>query len=104
MILGKMFYIDNGGDNVPRRIILDSAYLARIKKEDDAIAASLAALVRRKVPCKYCSCRTIDKFEDLKAGHFSAFCSRCGQVGIYEAADYRHYSYEVTATIKKHYA
>ena len=27
---------------MPKRIILDSAYLARIKKEDDAIAASLS--------------------------------------------------------------
>ena len=35
---------------------------------------------------------TIDKFEDLQ-GHFSAFCNRCGQVAVYNAADYRHYSY-----------
>ena len=93
---------------MPKRIVLDSAYLARIKKEDDAIVASLSALERKKIPCKYCNCRTIDKYEDLKNGHFSAFCPRCGQVGTYEAADYRHYSYiahpEATATFMRQYA
>lgn len=93
---------------MPRRITLDQEMLARVRKEDAAINASLTALEKRKIPCKYCKCLTITKFEDLEKGHFIAFCTRCGQVGTYEAADYRHYSYiahpEATATFLKHYA
>ena len=77
---------------VPKRIVLDQAYLERIKKEDEAVVASLTAMAQKKIPCKYCNCLTITKYEDLK-GHFIAFCPRCGQVATYQAADYRHYSY-----------
>lgn len=76
---------------MPKRIILDSAYLARVKKEDDAAAASLSNMSIKKIPCKYCKCKTISKYDDL-IGHFMAFCTRCGQVATYQAADYRHYS------------
>ncbi len=54
--------------------------------------AAVATMEQKKIPCKFCKLRTIDKYEDLQ-GHFSAFCNRCGQVAVYNAADYRHYSY-----------
>lgn len=79
---------------MPKRIVLDRAYIARVKKEEVIIEGIVASMERKKIPCKYCNCRTIDKFEDL-TGHFSAFCPRCGQVAVYDAADYRHYSYDV---------
>ena len=77
---------------MPRRIILDSAFLARAKKEDNALNEKLKHMSQKKIPCKYCKCLTITKYDDL-TGHFVAFCPRCGQVGTYQAADYRHYSY-----------
>ena len=77
---------------MPKRIVLDQAYLERIKKEDEAVVASLTAMAQKKIPCKYCNCLTITKYEDLK-GHFIAFCPRCGQTATYKAEDYRHYSY-----------
>lgn len=80
------------GNLMPRKIILDKAYIARIKKEEAGMEAVVAPMERKKIPCKYCTCRTIDKYEDLTR-HFSAFCPRCSQVAIYNAADYRHYSY-----------
>ena len=77
---------------MPKRIKLDDAYIARVKKENETLVAEVADMVQKKVPCKFCTLRTIDKFEDLQ-GHFSAVCHRCGQVAVYNAADYRHYSY-----------
>lgn len=79
---------------LPKRITLDRAYIARVKKENAHMEAKVAPMERKKIPCKYCNCRTIDKYEDL-TGHFTAFCPRCGQVATYDAADYRHYSYKV---------
>lgn len=75
---------------MPRRIKLDPAYLARVKKEQLNIAGEVKHLQHKQIPCIYCGGRTIDKFDDL-TGHFTAFCPKCGQVGIYDAANYRHY-------------
>ena len=77
---------------MPRRIVLDSAFLSRVKKEDSAYASSLGAMTLKKIPCKFCKCLTITKYEDL-TGHFIAFSPRCGQTATYKAEDYRHYSY-----------
>jgi uncharacterized paraquat-inducible protein A len=77
---------------MPRRIVLDSAFLSRVKKEDAAYVSTLNTMTLKKIPCKYCKCLTITKYEDL-TGHFIAFCPRCGQTATYKAEDYRHYSY-----------
>ena len=77
---------------VPKKIILDQEYIARVKKDNALLADKVSAMEQKKIPCKFCKLRTIDKYEDLQ-GHFSAFCNRCGQVAVYNAADYRHYSY-----------
>lgn len=77
---------------VPKRIVLDQEYIARVKKDNAPLMAAVATMEQKKIPCKFCKLRTIDKYEDLQ-GHFSAFCNRCGQVAVYNAADYRHYSY-----------
>lgn len=77
---------------MPRRIVLDKAYISRVKKEGETIENAVASMKKKQVPCKFCTFRTIDKYEDLQ-GHFSAFCTRCGQIAVYDAADYRHYSY-----------
>ena len=50
---------------MPKRIVLDQAYLERIKKEDEAVVASLTAMAQKKIPCKYCNCLTITKYGDL---------------------------------------
>ena len=76
-----------------KRIKLDDAYIARVKKDNATLADKVSAMEQKKIPCKFCRLRTIDKYEDLQ-GHFSAFCNRCGQVAVYNAADYRHYSYQ----------
>lgn len=78
---------------VPKKIILDQEYIARVKKDNALLADKVSAMEQKKIPCKFCKLRTIDKYEDLQ-GHFSAFCNRCGQVAVYNAADYRHYSYQ----------
>ncbi len=77
---------------MPKRIVLDKEYIARVKKDNAPLMAAVATMEQKKIPCKFCKLRTIDKYEDLQ-GHFSAFCNRCGQVAVYNAADYRHYSY-----------
>ena len=77
---------------MPKRIVLDREYIARVKKDNAPLMAAVATMEQKKIPCKFCKLRTIDKYEDLQ-GHFSAFCNRCGQVAVYNAADYRHYSY-----------
>ena len=76
-----------------KRIKLDDAYIARVKKDNAPLADKVSAMEQKKIPCKFCKLRTINKYEDLQ-GHFSAFCNRCGQVAVYNAADYRHYSYQ----------
>lgn len=85
---------------MPKRIVLDPAYIAKVKKEDTNVQKSVSSMERKKIPCKYCRFRTIDKYEDL-SGHFSAFCQRCGQVAVYNAAEYRRYSYIVTLNIDR---
>lgn len=77
---------------VPKKIILDQEYIARVKKDNASLVDKVSAMEQKIIPCKFCKLRTIDKYEDLQ-GHFSAFCNRCGQVAVYNAADYRHYSY-----------
>lgn len=67
---------------MPRRIVLDSAFLSRVKKEDAAYVSTLNTMTLKKIPCKYCKCLTITKYEDL-TGHFIAFCPRCGQTATY---------------------
>ena len=76
---------------MPKRIKLDTEYIARIRKETQPLDDQVKGLEVKKIPCPFCSFRTINKFPDLKEGHFSAVCPRCGQVAIYNAADYRHY-------------
>lgn len=80
-----------------KRIKLDDDYIARVKKDNEPLREAVAAMEQKKVPCKFCNLRTIDKYEDLN-GHFSAFCNRCGQIAVYNAADYRHYSYRPCRT------
>lgn len=75
---------------MPRRIHLDQAYLEKVKKKQQETVDRLDGLSPKQIPCVYCGGRTIDKFDDL-SGHFTAFCPKCGQVGIYNAADYRRY-------------
>lgn len=78
---------------MPKRIVLDREYIARVKKDNAPFEwQPLQQWSRRKSRVSSVSSRTIDKYEDLQ-GHFSAFCNRCGQVAVYNAADYRHYSY-----------
>ena len=77
-----------------KRIKLDDAYIARVKKDNAPLMEAVATMEQKKIPCKFCNLRTINKYEDLN-GHFSAFCNRCGQVAVYNAADYRHYSYRL---------
>lgn len=79
---------------MPKRIPLDRTYIAQVKKENAHMEAKVLPMERKKISCKYCNCRTIDKYEDL-TGQFTAFCPRCAQVATYDAADYRHYSYKV---------
>ena len=78
---------------MPKKIILDQEYIARVKKDNASLVNKISAMEQKKIPCKFCKLRTIDKYEDLQ-GHFSAFCNRCGQVAVYNATDYRHYSYQ----------
>lgn len=80
---------------MPRRIKLDQEYLNRVKKEQEAVAGQIKTLTLKRVPCIFCGGRTIDKYDDL-TGHFTAFCPKCGQVGIYNAADYRHFPSAIT--------
>lgn len=75
---------------MPRRIHLDQEYLDRVKKKQKELADHLTDAPPKQIPCVFCGGRTIDKFDDL-IGHFTAFCPKCGQVGIYNAADYRRY-------------
>ena len=69
---------------MPKRIVLDREYIARVKKDNAPLMAAVATMEQKKIPCKFCKLRTIDKYEDLQ-GHFSAFCNRCGQVAVYNA-------------------
>ena len=73
---------------MPKRIVLDQAYIDRIRKKRYVIIQQTQGMTVKKVRCAYCSFRTIDKYEDL-VGHFSAQCPRCGQIVVYNAADCR---------------
>lgn len=92
---------------MPKRIVLDQAYIDRVKAVAAKREAEEGELGRKKIPCQFCKFRTIDKCDDLQ-GHFYAFCSRCGQEARYNAADYRHYSYiahpEAIETFYREYA
>lgn len=83
---------------MPKRITLDQDYIDRIRKQHAHTDAQVEGLDSKKVPCKFCTFPTIHKYEDLQ-GHFSAHCSRCGQIAIYNAADYRRYSYRVFCAV-----
>ena len=85
---------------MPKRIVLDPAYIAKVKKENSNVQKDVSSMEIKKIPCKYCAFRTIDKYEDLR-GHFSAFCQRCGQAAVYNAADYRRYSYIITLNFNR---
>ncbi len=74
-----------------KRIQLNQAYIARVRKENKHLEDEVAGLALNKAKCKFCGHRTIDQFEDL-SGHYSARCEKCGQVGIYKA-NCRRYSY-----------
>jgi hypothetical protein len=75
-----------------KRIKLDKAYIERVRKRNRYSQKQVEGLSKKKIPCKFCSLPTIQKYADLQ-GHFEARCKRCGQISIYNAADYRRYSY-----------
>ena len=75
-----------------KRIRLDQDYINRVRKQSAHIDAQVEGLESKKIPCRFCTLPTIHKFEDLH-GHFAAHCHRCGQVAVYNAADYRRYPY-----------
>ncbi len=76
---------------MPKRIHLDQAYIDRIKKSTQSVEAEVEGLSVKKAECRFCHHRTIDQYEDLQ-GHYSAFCPKCGQTGVYKA-NFRYYSY-----------
>ena len=51
---------------VPKRIVLDREYIARVKKDNAPLMAAVATMEQKKIPCKFCKLRTIDKYEDLQ--------------------------------------
>ena len=75
-----------------RRIVIDQAYIARVRKEEAPLQARAATLEKKRIPCKFCGYPTIIKFDGM-TGLFQAKCSHCNLEGIYDGADYRHYSY-----------
>lgn len=82
---------------MPKRIKLDQDYINRVRKQHEHTDQQVVGLSSKKVPCIYCTFPTIHKFEDLH-GHFEAHCNRCGQIAVYNAADYRRYPYRLMCT------
>lgn len=80
-----------------KRIKLNQDYIDRVRKESADIEAEVEGLEIKKIPCRFCTLPTIHKFEDLN-GHFAAHCHRCGQIAVYNAADYRRYPYRLVCT------
>ena len=50
---------------VPKKIILDQEYIARVKKDNASLVDKVSAMEQKIIPCKFCKLRTIDKYEDL---------------------------------------
>lgn len=90
-----------------KRIVLDQAYIDRVRKNDTFLQTVVASMEKKRIPCKFCGNPTVIKFDNL-TGFFQAKCSHCNQEAIYNAADYRHYSYSVQSkeneTLNREYA
>ena len=86
---------------MPKRIHLNPDYVEAVKLRlrRDIREELLEGLEKKKVPCHFCTFKTINKYSDLH-GHFEAFCPKCGQIAVYDATDYRQVSPCMLASLR----